>query len=133
MRIPFPMKTIAALLCLLFPFCACQQKGVDFKSLSVEEFADVIAAPDVQRLDVRTVAEYTEGRIPGSLNINVLDPLFAQMADSLLQKDQPVALYCRSGRRSKKAAEILSQAGYEVYELDSGFNGWQKAEMEVEK
>ncbi len=133
MKIPFPMKTIAALLCLLFPLCACQQKGVDFKSLSVEEFADVIAAPDVQRLDVRTVAEYTEGRIPGSLNINVLDPLFAQMADSLLQKDQPVALYCRSGRRSKKAAEILSQAGYEVYELDSGFNGWQKAGMEVEK
>ena len=133
MKIPFPMKTIAALLCLLFPLCACQQKGVDFKSLSVEEFADVIAAPDVQRLDVRTVAEYTEGRIPGSLNINVLDPLFAQMADSLLQKDQPVALYCRSGRRSKKAAEILSQAGYEVYELDSGFNGWQKAVMEVEK
>ncbi|WP_286006501.1 rhodanese-like domain-containing protein [Ligilactobacillus aviarius] len=50
-----------------------------------------------------------------------------------MQKDKPVALYCRSGRRSKKAAELLSKAGYEVYELDSGFHGWQKAGLEVEK
>ena len=128
------MKKIIALFGLLAPFlCACQQKGVDFKSLPVEEFADVIVDADVQRLDVRTPAEYDEGHVPGSLNINVLDPQFADMADSLLRKDKPVALYCRSGRRSKKAAEILSQAGYEVYELKSGFNGWQKAGQEVEK
>ena len=106
---------------------------MNFKSLPVEEFVDVIVDPNVQRLDVRTPAEYTEGHVPGSLNINVLDPQFVQMADSLLQKEKPVALYCRSGRRSKKAAELLSQAGYEVYELDSGFNGWQKAGQEVEK
>lgn len=104
-----------------------------FESLSVDSFTDVITNPLVQRLDVRTPAEYTDGHIPGSLNINVLDPQFAVMADSLLQKDRPVALYCRSGRRSKKAAEILSQAGYKVFELDSGFNGWQKAGREIEK
>lgn len=128
------MKKIVALFCLFIPFlCACQQKGMNFKSLPVEEFVDVIVDPNVQRLDVRTLAEYTEGHVPGSLNINVLDPQFVQMADSLLQKEKPVALYCRSGRRSKKAAELLSQAGYEVYELDSGFNGWQKAGQEVEK
>ena len=128
------MKKIIALFGLLAPFLfACQQKGVDFKSLPVEDFADVIVDADVQCLDVRTPAEYDEGHVPGSLNINVLDPQFADMADSLLRKDKPVALYCRSGRRSKKAAEILSQAGYEVYELKSGFNGWQKAGQEVEK
>lgn len=128
------MKKIVALFCLFIPFlCACQQKGMNFKSLPVEEFVDVIVDPNVQRLDVRTPAEYTEGHVPGSLNINVIDPQFVQMADSLLQKEKPVALYCRSGRRSKKAAELLSQAGYEVYELDSGFNGWQKAGQEVEK
>ena len=128
------MKKIVALFCLFIPFlCACQQKGMNFKSLPVEEFVDVIVDPNVQRLDVRTLAEYTEGHVPGSLNIDVLDPQFVQMADSLLPKEKPVPLYCRSGRRSKKAAELLSQAGYEVYELDSGFNGWQKAGQEVEK
>lgn len=128
------MKKIFTILCLLFPFfCACQQKGATFESLSVEQFADVITDPLVQRLDVRTPAEYSEGHIPGSLNINVLDPQFAVMADSLLQKEKPVALYCRSGRRSKKAAEILSQSGYKVFELGNGFNGWQKAGEEIEK
>ena len=57
----------------------------------------------------------------------------AGMADSTLQKDKPVALYCRSGKRSKKAAAILSEKGYKVYELDKGFNAWQEAGEKVEK
>lgn len=73
------------------------------------------------------MAEYSEGHIPGTININVLDDSFAAMADSTLQKDKPVALYCRSGKRSKKAAVILSEKGYKVYELDKGFNAWQEA------
>ena len=86
-----------------------------------------------ERLDVRTMAEYSEGHIPGTININVLDDSFAVMADSTLQKDKPVALYCRSGKRSKKAAAILSEKGYKVYELDKGFNAWQEAGEKVEK
>lgn len=128
------MKIILTLLCALFPcLFACQQKAANFESLSVEAFREVIDNPNVQRLDVRTTAEYSEGHIPGSLNINVLDQQFATMADSLLQKDRPVALYCRSGKRSKKAADILSKAGYKVYELSTGFNGWQASGNEVEK
>ena len=83
--------------------------------------------------DVRTVAEYSEEHIPGSININVLDEQFAVVADSTLRKDAPVALYCRSGKRSKKAAAILSKKGYTVYELDKGFTGWKQAGKETEK
>lgn len=79
------------------------------------------------------MAEYSEGHILGTININVLDDSFAAMADSTLQKDKPVALYCRSGKRSKKAAAILSEKGYKVYELDKGFNAWQEAGEKVEK
>lgn len=128
------MKISLAILSFLFPFlCACQQQKHPYKSLSVDEFCTVLADPAVQRLDVRTTAEYSEGHIAGSLNINVLDQQFAVMADSLLSKDRPVALYCRSGKRSKKAAEILGKAGYEVFELKTGFNGWQQAGQPVEK
>lgn len=128
------MKKILSLLLLALPFLgACQHKAQSFKTLSVDDFAQVITDPAVQRLDVRTPAEYTEGHLPGSLNVNVLDPQFLQMADSLLQKDRPVALYCRSGRRSKKAADLLGKAGYEVYELATGFQGWQQAGQEIEK
>ena len=80
-----------------------------------------------------TVPSKSRRRIAGSLNVNVLDEQFAAMADSLLDKNQPVALYCRSGKRSKKAAEILGKAGYQVYELASGFNGWQQAGQPVER
>lgn len=129
------MRNLLITLSLLLAGCfSCQQQGGDFQSLSVNEFATLIADTDVQRLDVRTVAEYSEAHIPGSLNINVLDEeSFLSLADSVLQKDRPVALYCRSGKRSKKAATLLSRHGYRVYDLDTGFLGWQAAGKEVVK
>lgn len=118
---------------LLSSLFSCQQSKGDFKTVPVKESASLIQDESVQRLDVRTMAEYSEGHIPGTININVLDDSFAAMADSTLQKDKPVALYCRSGKRSKKAAVILSEKGYKVYELDKGFNAWQEAGEKVEK
>lgn len=120
------------LLLFLSSLFSCQQKG-DYKSMNVEDFDTLIQNQDVQRLDVRTLAEYSEGHITESININVLDDSFASMADSLLQKDKPVAVYCRSGKRSKKAAEILSRKGYKVFDLDKGFNAWQAAGKATEK
>lgn len=127
------MNPFIAGICLFFSsLFSCQQKG-DFKTISVEEFSALIADPEVQRLDVRTIAEYSEDHIPGSININVLDKSFAEIADSTLQKDKPVALYCRSGKRSKKAAAILSEKGYKVFDLNEGIEGWKKAGKETEE
>lgn len=125
-------QLFAVFFLLISTLFSCQQPKADFKSLSVADFDSFIKADDVQRLDVRTLAEYSEGHIPGAVNINVLDDSFAAMADSTLQKEKPVALYCRSGKRSKKAAEILSKRGYKVYELDKGFNAWQQEAKEIE-
>lgn len=128
------MKTLFASLCLAFAtLFGCQQKAAQFKSVSVDDFSALIANPEVQLVDVRTIAEYSEGHIPGSININVLDASFEAMTDSVLQKDKPVAVYCRSGKRSKKAATILSKKGYVVHDLDKGFIGWSEAGKEVEK
>lgn len=128
------MKILFTSLCLFFStLFSCQQKENGFKSLSVDEFAALTADPDVQRLDVRTIVEHSEEHIPGSININVLDKNFETVADSVLQKDKPVALYCRSGKRSKKAASILSKKGYTVYDLNEGFIGWLAAGKQTEK
>ena len=54
--------------------------------MNVEEFDSLIQNEDIQRLDVRTLAEYSEGHITKTININVMDDSFASMADSLLQK-----------------------------------------------
>lgn len=127
------INSLIAGICLFFSsLFSCQQKG-DFKTVNVDEFDSFIQDEEVQRLDVRTLAEYSEGHIARTININVMDDSFASMADSLLQKDKPVAVYCRSGKRSKKAAAILSEKGYKVFELDKGFNSWQEAGKEIEK
>ena len=52
--------------------CGSSSKN-DFPNLSPDEFERLIQDENVQRVDVRTVAEYSEGHIPGSININVLD------------------------------------------------------------
>ena len=71
------MKTLFAGLCLVFTtLFSCQQKEGQFKSVSVDDFSTLIANPEVQLLDVRTVAEYSEGHVPHSININVLDESF---------------------------------------------------------
>lgn len=62
------MKTLFAGLCLVFTtLFSCQQKEGQFKSVSVDDFSTLIANPEVQLLDVRTVAEYSEGHVPHSI------------------------------------------------------------------
>lgn len=113
---------------------ACSGKGKDaFKNLSSDEFEKLITDENVQCVDVRTVAEYSEGHIPGSLNINVLDEHFALNADELLDKSRPVAVYCKSGRRSRNAARILVKKGFSVSNLDKGFDNWKEFGKEIER
>lgn len=127
------MNTIIAGFCLFLSSLFSCQQNESYKTVSVDEFASVISNPEVQRLDVRTLAEFSDSHIPGSININVLDNSFVSMADSLLSKEKPVALYCRSGKRSRKAAGILAEKGYKVYNLDKGFESWTLAGKETVK
>lgn len=127
------MKALLIILSLAaITLLACQSKN-EFKSISVDEFETLIAQPNVQRLDVRTLAEYNEGHIPNSFNLDVKEEEhFTLTADSILNKEHPVAVYCRSGNRSKKAAKILCGKGYEVYELSTGITGWKAAGKVIE-
>ena len=89
---------------LLSSLFSCQQSKGDFKTVPVKEFASLIEDASVQRLDVRNMAEYSEGNIPGTINNNVLDDSFAVMADSTLQKDKSAAPSRRRGPRRPQAA-----------------------------
>ena len=127
------MKTLLSTICFAaITLLACQSKN-EFKSISVDEFETLIAQPNVQRLDVRTSAEYNEGHIPSSLNLDIKEEAhFTLAVDSILNKEHPIAVYCRSGNRSKKAAKILCEKGYEVYELSTGITGWKAAGKVIE-
>ena len=80
-------QLVVGLFLFLSSLFSCQQKG-DFKTVNVEDFDSIIQDEEVQRLDVRTLAEYSEGHIAKTININVMDDSFASMADSLLQKNK---------------------------------------------
>ena len=105
-----------------------------FKTVDVAEFAKAVSDTSYVVLDVRTQAEHADGHIPGThFNIDVLEDSFTEIVLKTLSKDKPVALYCRSGNRSKNAARILADKGYQVLELGTGFRGWVAAGEGIEK
>lgn len=104
----------------------------EFTSLSVTEFATAIKNDSVVVVDVRTPIEYKSGYIKGAQNIDMKSADF-QTEATKLDKKKKIAVYCRSGKRSKIAANALADMGYMVIELNSGILGWQNASMPVEK
>lgn len=127
------MRKIMGLLTVLGTICACKGSSQGFLSLGVEEYAKEIEDAEVVRVDVRTAEEYARGHIEGAINIDVQKEDFVAVAKAVLPKNHTIALNCRSGRRSKKAAGILSEAGYKVIELENGYDGWVEAGKMVTK
>jgi rhodanese-related sulfurtransferase len=70
-----------------------------------------VCAQDLIYIDVRSPQEFAEGHVEGALNMPH-EQIVALVAKAGLAKDSPVALYCRSGRRSGLALEALQEAGY---------------------
>lgn len=128
------MKQLIITLIMGFSFWGLSAQTNKFKIVDVEEFMKFIADTTVTLLDVRTAAEHAEGFIPGThFNIDVLEDSYTKVATETLPKNKPVAVYCRSGNRSKNAARILAEKGYEVVELGTGFRGWVSAGNKVAK
>ena len=106
----------------IYLLSARNNKG-SLESVNTARFAEVVAQPDVQIVDVRTAAEFEEGHILGAVNMDVKSHEFDNQIKSL-DKKKVVALYCRSGRRSKIAAEKVAALGCAVVELDGGILSW---------
>ncbi|MGM0554904.1 MAG: rhodanese-like domain-containing protein [Myxococcota bacterium] len=78
----------------------------------------LLAEGDAELVDVRTPREFAANGLDGAKNIPVqqLDGRLDELGD----RDQPVVVYCRSGSRSSRAAQMLEKAGFEkVYDLGS--------------
>lgn len=112
----------------LFAGCLTSCGQQDIKSVDADEFEKTISRDGVQLLDVRTEAEFSEGHIASDKvkNIDYRQPDFIKQADGELDKGRPVAVYCRSGRRSMDAARLLAKRGFEVINLKGGILEWQE-------
>ncbi|MDO5654551.1 MAG: rhodanese-like domain-containing protein [Flavobacteriaceae bacterium] len=108
---------------------SCQPKAqsnvVDV--VSVTEFEQRITEPNVQIIDARTAKEYTDGHIENAQNMDVLQIENFRTEIQKLDKEKPVLVYCKSGKRSQKASQILEEEGFtKVIDLKGGYNAWQK-------
>ena len=99
-------------------------KEVGYTQIPQELAKEMMRADDsLVVVDVRTQEEYAEGHIPGAVcvpNESIVDAQPAELPDL----EQTILVYCRSGRRSKEAAQKLADMGYtNVYEF-GGIIDW---------
>lgn len=121
---------LVAFICLAF--CAYAQNGQPaqqpkFPSLTVQQFVDNIKYDSVMVVDVRTQKEFATGHIDGAVNVVWGQTFDVEVKKAKLPKNKVMAVYCRSGKRSKMAANRLVALGYNVIDLNDGILGWQKA------
>lgn len=120
-------KYFLLLICALLLFSGCgkvDEETAMWRQVTQEEAMNMMAEETgYVILDVRTQAEYDEGHIPSA----VLVPYDTIQGDvpELPDKEQLILVYCRSGNRSKQAAQALADAGYENVVEFGGINTWQ--------
>ena len=94
--------------------------------LSPAEFAAQVNSPNTIVFDVREQAEYAREHVAGSQNI----PLSRLTVETVPQTTKNVILYCQSGNRSRRAAELFFAAGYyQVAHFAGGFTAWKGANL----
>lgn len=102
----------------------------------IEGSVDVMQGAAMQKqgtllLDVREQDEYAEVHAPGSTLIP-LGQLSSRLAELQPYKNKPIAVVCRSGRRSARGVELLRNAGFtKVVNVEGGMNAWQSAGLPV--
>ena len=113
--------------------CKDSSHSKEVQVISPQEVRDAVFDDNSHQLiDVRTVDEFKEVHLKNAQNICVTDGDFEENV-AKLDKDQPVYLYCRSGKRSAKAAEILKDLGFkEIYDMDGGILNWKSENLEIE-
>lgn len=92
--------------------------------MNPKEFQEAIKKPGVYLLDVRPLVDYEKVHIPGANHLDVTDVDFDKKAKATLPKDETIAVYCNTGKRSALAQQKLEQLGYNVINLDNGITSW---------
>ena len=83
---------------------------------------------ELKLIDVRTPEEFEEGHIDGSVVFDVKADNFAERIDSL-DKNETYLIYCRSGSRSQRAIDKMTELGFmDLYMLNGGYLDWSEAD-----
>ena len=116
---------------LMFTGCAGTSKNQTntYRQITMDEAVTMMAQETGYIiLDVRRPDEFAEGHIPGAINV-ANETIGTDEIPELPDKDQLIMVYCRSGRRSKEAADKLVKLGYTNIVEFGGILNW-KGEIE---
>ena len=107
---------------------SCSTQPTESSSLSPADFdQQVKSTADAVLLDVRTPEEVQTGYIKGAINMDFKRPEFKILIAGL-DKEKPYFVYCLSGMRSGKAADLMRESGFtKVKTLDGGLKAWKAA------
>lgn len=115
------------LLALLLTACGQEKEshqGAVYMNITAEQAKEIMDTEEGYIiLDVRTAEEYAQGYIPGAVLLP-LDDVRERAEQVLPAKDQLLLVYCRSGRRSKEACQILVELGYTNIKEFGGILDW---------
>ena len=123
------MKKLIFLLLVVLLLTACGQdkendQGAIYVNITAEEAKEIMDSEEGYIiLDVRTQEEYDQGHIPGAIVISH-EEITEKAEEVLTDKDQLILVYCRSGRRSKLAAEALVELDYTNIKEFGGIIDW---------
>jgi rhodanese-related sulfurtransferase len=122
------------------------------KSVTPEQTQELLQSGAVY-VDVRSEPEFEQGHPPGALNVPIAhlgpagmtpNPDFLNVMSSAFAKDEKLVVGCKAGGRSRRAAEMLEQAGYsDLSDMTAGWDGsrdafgrplpgWSKRNLPVE-
>ena len=123
------MKKLIPILLSALMFTGCAGTSNNQSNTYRQITADEAATMMVQEanyiiLDVRRPDEFAEGHIPGAINV-ANETIGTAEIPELPHKDQLIMVYCRSGRRSKEAAEKLVKLGYTNIVEFGGILDWK--------
>lgn len=132
--------SLVVIIAIVISFVVMREKEPRLKTISrymnitVEDARAMIMNNEVSLIiDVRTREEYVQGHIPGAINIP-LHELEVRISELEVYKNKTILVYCRSGRRSAVASEILVRNGFtKVYNMLGGIISWIEAGYPVEK
>lgn len=124
------IAVLAVSLLVIYTGCAMgteardNQSGTTYRQISSEEAQkEMESSSGYVILDVRTQQEYEEGHIPMAICIPN-ESIDREPPMLLPNKEQTIYVYCRSGRRSKEAAQKLFNMGYKNIVEFGGINAW---------
>ena len=123
------MKKLILFLLAVMMLTACGQakendQGAVYVNITAEEAKEIMDSEEgYVILDVRTQEEYDTGHIPGAILIPDTE-IKTKAEEVLTDKEQLILVYCRSGWRSKLAAEALVELGYTSIKEFGGLIDW---------